>query len=90
VRSQGGEGREGEVSAVIGTITWGELGCPDEPGTVTARGMMLKIEERHIKAASGERHATFNVLEFRPKNGPAQHALGLRVEPDPGAMGRRR
>jgi hypothetical protein len=68
------------MSDVIGTITWGELGCPIEPGTVTVGGMTLKIEERHIKAASGERNATFNVLVFRAKNGPAQHVLGLRVD----------
>jgi hypothetical protein len=68
------------MSDVIRTITWAELGSPAEPSSVTAQGMTLKVEDRHIQAANGEPYATFNVLEFQPKSGSAQYVLGLRVD----------
>jgi hypothetical protein len=68
------------MSDVVGTITWAELGCPKEPGTVDVRGMSLKIEDRHIKAAEGERHVTFKVLGVRLQSGPDQYKLGIRVD----------
>ena len=64
----------------VGTITWGELGCPIEPCTVTVRNMTFRIENRHIEAAQGEPEATFLIIEAATLSNGKHYTLGIRLD----------
>jgi len=63
-----------------GTITWGELGCPIAPCTVTVRDMTFSIENRHIEAAGGQPEATSLIIEAATLSEGKHYTLGFRLD----------
>ncbi len=66
-------------------ITWGALGCPDEPGLYRAvhdgvpSDLEIQVKLIHILAAEDDPDAVFTVIEVCLLFGPLQFALGHRV-----------
>lgn len=73
-----GEGLS-EVSGVVGTALWSQLGCPTEPGSYEADGKMVRVDLAHIQIAKGHPQAVFTLIAMPPiQTGPTEYRLGSR------------
>jgi len=62
----------------VGTITWGELGCPKQIGRYRFADKLIRVKNIHIIVAENNPAAEFTVVAFRPPLGPAEFVLGHR------------
>jgi hypothetical protein len=69
------------MNDAVGTITWGELGNPTQPGIYSGGGYnKIAVTAMNIAAAENNPAAKCTIVEFEPEDGPAQYAISM-VDP---------
>ena len=64
------------MNDAIGTITWGELGSPTQPGIYSGGGYnKINVTAVNIAAAENNPAATCTIIEIKPEGGPPEYAI---------------